>query len=141
MPALPVIWFFIKSNWKPLAIGGAVLAAIIALSLYGNGREKKGALKEQVKTEQVHTAALNDVRTDEQLAQKVSEAVNAKLAKQQAARAAQAAANQKELDNAIAELSRTPAPQRRAVLDRVRAASNARVDRAIRAATYTGPAD
>lgn len=138
---LPKIKTFAVKHGHTLLILAAILALGVTFLIYGASREKTGAQKVELRVEKQHTETIREVRSDEQLAQQVSDkvgaATDAKLAEQQAA----TDQSLQEIHDAIATLPATVAADRGPVLERVRASSNSLVDRANRAAEYTGPAD
>lgn len=126
---------FLKRN------GAAVVFILLALVLVGSAlflyqRGHSAGQKEvEVRVERQHTETIREVRTDEQLAQHITDAVDARLAAAQTQQRAETAATTKEITDAFAAL---PAPAPGAVAcvvpDSVRDASNRLVDRANRAA-------
>lgn len=139
---LPAIRAWLKAN--AVWIGFAVVSiALIASSLFLYQRgHKAGADEVEVRVEREHTETIREVRSDEQLAQSITDAVSARLAAQAEEQRLAATQTVKEITDAFQALPPAPA----GTVDRVapasvRNASNALVDRANRAAVYAGPAD
>lgn len=133
---------FLKANAALIAV--LVAVAVVcgsAIFLYKRG-ESAGESKVELRVERQHTETIKEVRADEQLAQSITDAVDARLAAAQAQQRAETAATTKEITDAFSALP-APAPGTvdRVAPDSVRDASNRLVDRANRAADYSGPAD
>lgn len=133
---------FIKANAVWIALG--VLALIMFASgvfLYTRG-QTAGKNEVEVRVEREHTETIREVRSDEQLAQKITDDLAARLAAAQAEQRTVTVQTTKEITDAFQALPAAPA----GTVDRVapasvRDASNSLVDRANRAAVYAGPAD
>ena len=139
---LPAVRAFLKANavWIVLAILTLVICAS-SVFLYTRG-QKAGANEVQVRVEREHTETIREVRSDEQLAQQITDNLAATLAAAQAEQRAATAQTSEEITDAFKALPAAPA----GTVDRVapvsvRDASNSLVDRANRAASYAGPAD
>lgn len=139
--AWPIVKAFLGKHWQVFAIGAALTALTVTILVYGAHREQKGAIKTELRVERKHTETIREVRADERLAQQVTDAISAELAKRQNEQKAQTDQTLKEINDAIASLPSTAPAERAAVLNGVRDVSNAAVARANRAAEYTGPAD
>jgi hypothetical protein len=139
---LPAVRAFLKANAVWIAL--AVLTLVICASgvfLYTRG-QSAGKAEVQVRVEKEHTETIREVRGDEQLAQKITDDIAARLAATQAEQRATTTQTTKEITDAFHALPALPV----GTVDRpapvsVREASNSLVDRANRAATYAGPAD
>lgn len=139
---LPAVKAFFKANavWIALAILTLVICAS-AFFLYSRGQQA-GKNEVEVRVEREHTETIREVRSDEQLAQRITDDLAARLAAAQAQQRAETAQTTKEITDAFTALPPAPA----GTVDRVapasvRDASNNLVDRANRAAVYAGPAD
>jgi len=139
---LPAVRAFLKANAVWIALG--VLALIMcgsALFLYQRGHSA-GANEVEVRVEREHTETIREVRGDEQLAQKITDDLAARLAAAQAEQRTVTVQTTKEITDAFQALPAAPAGTvDRVAPDGVRDASNRLVDRANRAAVYAGPAD
>lgn len=132
---------FLKRNAVWIAMG--VLTLVVCASavfLYQRGHAA-GQKEVEVRVERQHTETIKEVRSDEQLAQQITDAVDARLTAAQTQQRAETAATTKEITDAFQAL---PAPAPGAVAcvvpDSVRDASNGLVDRANRAAGDPQPA-
>lgn len=135
-------WAFVKRNAVPLilVVFGVVLLASVYV-VYTRGKDA-GQKEVEVRVEREHTETIREVRSDEQLAQRITDDLAARLAAAQAQQRAETAQTTKEITDAFQALPAAPA----GTVDRVapasvRDASNSLVDRANRAAVYAGPAD
>lgn len=139
---LPAVKAFFKANAVWIALG--ILTLVICASglfLYTRGHDA-GQKEVEVRVEREHTETIREVRSDEQLAQRITDDLAARLAAAQAQQRAETAATTKEITDAFQALPPAPA----GTVDRVapasvRDATNSLVDRANRAAIYAGPAD
>lgn len=133
---------FLKANAVWIALG--VLALIMCASavfLYQRG-QSAGKNEVEVRVEREHTETIREVRSDEQLAQRITADLAARLAAAQAEQRTVVVQTTKEITDAFQALPAAPAGTvDRVAPDGVRNASNRLVDRANRAAIYAGPAD
>lgn len=139
---LPVVGAFFKRNavWIALTVLTLTICAS-AIFLYQRGHSA-GQKEVEVRVERQHTETIREVRSDEQLAQRITDDLAARLAAAQAQQRTETVQIAKEITDAFTALPPAPA----GTVDRVapagvRNASNRLVDRANRAAVYAGPAD